>query len=119
MKRQFNASISIWMFCLAYLLNSNTAKADPYSESNWRVSYDNCSATITVSFWILDGRGEDDYFKNLSVRYTNANGNSKRIFRLKYGTDCSYCDKEFTRDGERKTERLDIMSKMEIHPSAL
>jgi len=99
MKRRFNASISIWMFCLAYLLNSNTAKADPYSESNWRVSYDNCSATITVSFWILDGRGEDDYFKNLSVRYTNANGNSKRIFRLKYGTDCSYCDKEFTRDG--------------------
>ena len=82
MKLRLNATISIWMFCVAYLLNIHTAKADPYSESNWRVTYDNCSATITIKFWILDGRGEDDYFYYMSVYYYDKSNVRQRIFKL-------------------------------------
>ncbi|MBK6859645.1 MAG: hypothetical protein IPG95_05095 [Saprospiraceae bacterium] len=101
MKLRLNATISIWMFCVAYLLNIHTAKADPYSESNWRVTYDNCSATITIKFWILDGRGEDDYFYYMSVYYYDKSNVRQRIFKLQDGpkSSCSFCESEFTRDG--------------------
>ena len=101
MKLRLNATIAIWMFCIAYFLNVNTVKADPYSESNWRVSYDNCSATITIKFWLLDGRGEDDYFYYASIYYYDKNNTRHRIFKLQEGpkSSCSFCESEFTRDG--------------------